>query len=206
MVGGDAGNSPGVSIGSSDGDTGAGPARAKAETARQALLLATQALGINAAAVNEARKERDEEFALRLDFEDMLVGFVGTGDVLVNAVRRGSLPMLRRALELGAGLDTRDEASGSTPLCLAAAYDRPDCVRLLVEPGADIDKATFNGWTPLHFAAISSPPECLRLLLEAGADASARNKKGETPFDIAEAHNNNEAAALLRQHAATEAP
>ena len=183
MVGGDAGNSPGVRIGGSVGIGGAGPAGATAESARQALLLATQALGVNAAAVNEARKERDEERALRAAFEEMLLDNVGTGGVLVTAVSRGSLPMLRRALELGAGLDTRDEASGSTPLCLAAAFDQPDCVRLLVEEGADKDKTDSEGRAPVHLAARHSNVECLRLLLNAGADREKIwAKKGLTPL------------------------
>ena len=62
------------------------------------------------------------------------------------------------------------------------------------------------GDTLLHQAARGGHLDCLRLLLEAGAKTSARNKYGRTPLDIAELNDNEEAAALLRQHAATEAP
>ena len=115
--------------------------------------------------------------------------------------------MLRRALELGAGLDTRDEpAPSSSPLCLAVAFDQPDCVRLLVEEGADKDIRDSLGRTPLHGAATCGNYECARLLLEAGADASARDNNGCTPLDMTGGKHQKDVAALLRQHATPRAP
>ena len=124
---------------------------------------------------------------------------------LHHAAWRGRLDCLRLLLEAGADMDKAD-AIGLTPLHLAAGYGRLDCLQLLLEAGADKDKGDTLGLTPLHHAAWGGPLDCLRLLLEAGADASALSKEGRTPLDFAEAHNNNKAAALLRQHAASRAP
>ena len=139
------------------------------------------------------------------------------GDVALHgAASQGRLDCLRLLLEAGADKNKGD-AMGRTPLHLAAYFGRLDCLQLLLEAGADKDKGNTIGDTPLHQAAAVGPCpnrqaarvrrlDCLRLLLEACADASARNKEGCTPLDVAEAHNNNEAAALLRQHATPRAP
>ena len=119
--------------------------------------------------------------------------------------RRDGLGCLRLLLQAGADKNKGD-TMGLTPLHVAADCGYLDCLQLLLEAGADKKKVNMFGDTPLHQAARVGHLDCLRLLLEAGADASARNKVGETPFDIAEAHNNKEAAALLRQHAAPRAP
>ena len=60
--------------------------------------------------------------------------------------------------------------------------DSADCLRLLLEAGADKNEANDRGETPLHIMAERDSPNCLRLLLEAGADVSARNKFGQTPL------------------------
>ena len=117
----------------------------------------------------------------------------------------GCLDGLRLLLEAGADKNKGD-ITGRTPLHYAAECGRLDCLRLLLEAGADKNEGDTNGDTPLHQAAWSEHPDCLRLLLEAGANRSARNEEGETPLDVAELFNSKEAAALLRQHAASRAP
>ena len=124
----------------------------------------------------------------------------------------GRLDCLRLLLEAGADKDKGDTI-GDTPLHVAADFGhkaarvgRNDCLQLLLETGADKEKVNMFGDTLLHQAARGGHLDCLRLLLEAGAKTSARNKYGRTPLDIAELNDNEEAAALLRQHAATEAP
>ena len=121
------------------------------------------------------------------------------------AASRGRIGCVRLLLEAGADKNKGDTI-GFTPLHDAADCGCLDCLQLLLEAGADASKTDIGGWTTLHLAAELGHLDCLRLLLEVGADASARNKAGYTPLDIAEAHRNKEAAALLRQHAATEAP
>ncbi len=50
--------------------------------------------------------------------------------------------------ENGASVDARD-AEGNTVLMSAARHERPECVQMLVELGADIDAQNDNGWTAL---------------------------------------------------------
>ena len=121
------------------------------------------------------------------------------------AAEKNTPDCLRLLLDAGAETDKADQ-DGSVALHWAASRGHVDCLRLLLEAGADKNKGDTTGLTPLHDAAECGHLGCLRLLLEAGADASARSKIGNTPLDIADQYNYKEAAALLRQHAATEAP
>lgn len=56
---------------------------------------------------------------------------------------------------------------------------------MLIEAGADVNKALLNGTAPLHFAARSGNKFIGRALLEAQAEKDAQNENGETPLIMA---------------------
>ena len=66
----------------------------------------------------------------------------------------------------------------------AAREGHANCVKLLLEAGADMDKRDKRGCTPLHNAAKNGHAACGQLLLDAGADATVRNADGKTAFDL----------------------
>jgi len=73
-------------------------------------------------------------------------------------------------------------ATGETPLMLAAIKGRLDWVQKLVRRGARIHK---EGWTPLHYAC-SGPDNGVALwLLGQGAELEARSPNGSTPLMMA---------------------
>lgn len=86
---------------------------------------------------------------------------------------------------------------GWTPLLYACTKGLPDCARVLVEAGANINAA--RDWNydkdimrPLHHACTSWPREmfydrlgCARVLLEAGADVNAETANKETALHLA---------------------
>ena len=61
------------------------------------------------------------------------------------------------------------EVYQGTALCEAAGYGKLEAARLLLDGGADPDRADGNGVTPLMVAAGNGHPEVLRLLLARGA-------------------------------------
>ena len=64
-------------------------------------------------------------------------------------------------------------AMDETPLFVASRKGQVDCVRLLIDDGADVNKArTDNGWTPLYVASQNGNVDCVRLLVENGADVN----------------------------------
>lgn len=56
-----------------------------------------------------------------------------------------------------------------TPLRLAASYGHLNCVKVLLEHGADVDSLDVKAQTPLFTAVSHGHLECVRMLLEAGA-------------------------------------
>lgn len=70
---------------------------------------------------------------------------------------------------------------GWTPLHCAAHQGNKDCVRLLLQYGADVTKVNREGKSALHLAAAQNRAAIVQMLLEAGADANLQDQVGMTP-------------------------
>ena len=92
---------------------------------------------------------------------------------------------------------------GTTPLWIACWEGHLDVSRLLVEKGADMDKATVGGFTPLYMACHDGHLEVARLLVEKGADIDKANRRGGTPLYIACDKGHAEIVAFLEQAGAS---
>lgn len=79
-----------------------------------------------------------------------------------------------------------EDAQGRTAMHFAAGLGSEECLRLLVEAGADVGHAerAGGGLTPLHIAAGYGRATGVRALLELGADAEAPDGKGRTPLEL----------------------
>jgi hypothetical protein len=79
--------------------------------------------------------------------------------------------------------------NGQTALCYAAGNNHGDCVRVLLDNGAEPNRVQNWGNTALHICAQSvSSKEIFRMLLAAGGDVSIRNERGESVLDLLEKH------------------
>ncbi|KAF9044627.1 hypothetical protein BDZ89DRAFT_1059099 [Hymenopellis radicata] len=65
--------------------------------------------------------------------------------------------------------------------------EREECVRLLVQQGADLSPDN-NGWTPLHHAVLLSPPTLVSYLMTHGCSPFDVTRRNLTPLDIVTAH------------------
>ena len=72
-------------------------------------------------------------------------------------------------------------SDGQTPLNLACECDKISVIRVLLQHGASLNKAT-NGKTPLHIACERGCLEIVKLSLEHGADVNHTDMFGQTPL------------------------
>ena len=59
----------------------------------------------------------------------------------------------------------------------AAKFDHCECVKLLLEAGANPDGSEMHISTPIHVAARDNFPRTMALLIEYGADVNGRHAK-----------------------------
>lgn len=89
-------------------------------------------------------------------------------------------PACLRALlaHRAAGIDTADTHTGATPLMAALMAGRDEQRRLLLQAGADVQRADAQGNRALHLAAKINDAQAVLELLQHGADPHARNAVG----------------------------
>ncbi|XP_014913883.1 ankyrin repeat and SOCS box protein 10 isoform X1 [Poecilia latipinna] len=136
-----------------------------------------------------------------------------TGDVeaLKRFFPRGSMANLviepqggeMRWMAQGEGLwSLTYEQELTTPLHITAGRGFVDCLRLLLERGANVDLAP-GGTTALHEACESCQAECAKLLLIYGANANAVSEDGLMPLHVCTSAESFECAKYLLQYGAT---
>jgi ankyrin repeat protein len=106
---------------------------------------------------------------------------------LVRQAEAGDLAALRRLLDAGVPVDTRD-ARRRTALLAATHANHIDVARLLIERGADVNAKDEMQDSPFLFAGAEGRLEILRLTLGAGADLKSTNRYGGTALIPAAHH------------------
>ena len=79
------------------------------------------------------------------------------------------------------------DEGGITPLIATVrhAESGAECVRVLLEAGAQVNLCDKQGVSPLHDACRRGALEIVQLLCGAGADPSAKNAAGDSAHDVA---------------------
>ena len=111
---------------------------------------------------------------------------VGSCPILLWAVIHGDASLAEGLISKGAKVDELpSDSDGKTALHLAAEFDYPDVIRVLVKHGAQINARGNDRETPLHTAVSCGSPLAIRVLLELGADTEIKNWQGRSPAHLA---------------------
>lgn len=119
-------------------------------------------------------------------------------NLLLAAARVGDVTAIKQQVVRGTNLDLSSELFGETALCTAAARGHGTVVNVLLEAGAQVDRADRAGWTALMWAASHGHSTILRRLLESGASSIARGNGGKTALDLAKVTQKVECILALR--------
>lgn len=116
-------------------------------------------------------------------------------------VEKNDAPRLEKLISRN--LDLEAQESGRTLLHLA---DDPECVKVLIAAGANVNAISEEGQTPLMIAATRGLTPLVRLLIDAKADLNKVNVHGRTALDYAIRGGHAEVEEMLRKAGGKEAP
>jgi uncharacterized protein len=116
---------------------------------------------------------------------------------LLSAVANGRTGVANILLEAGASVIPNGPGKPSA-FHVAATYDMPNMIDLLVDAGFDPDLQDGNGETALFYAVRQNNPRVLRTLIGRNAAYSTKNLKGDTPRKIASSLKHSNCLALLK--------
>ncbi|XP_041128443.1 ankyrin repeat and SOCS box protein 11-like isoform X8 [Polyodon spathula] len=113
------------------------------------------------------------------------------------ATKRGHRECMEILLANGVNIDQEAPHLG-TPLYVACTCQKTDCVKKLLELGANVDLGRLQD-TPLHAAARKTSTKVVELLIDYGADVKCRNVEGKRPVELAAPNSTMERALLQRE-------
>jgi ankyrin repeat protein len=99
-------------------------------------------------------------------------------------VLSGDIAMVRRFIDLGFDVNTRDFI-GSIPLHTAAFYGFIDIIDLLHSEGTEINVVDKDGYTPLYRAVIGGQLAAVKRLYGLGANLNIKDNDGISPLKMA---------------------
>ncbi len=94
----------------------------------------------------------------------------------------GDIKAVRQHIKAATDLNAKDQY-GSSPLIIAATFNKTEIAKALIDAGADLHITNNEGGTALHVAAFFCRTEIVAALLKKGTDKSIKNKYGATALE-----------------------
>lgn len=102
--------------------------------------------------------------------------------------KEGNADVLKELLNQNCDLHWKTFSDGKTPLHIAAGCGKLECLKLLVDAGADVNCLDKETSTPLHIAAAKNRIFCLKELILHTANINAKDMNGRTPLHLASSY------------------
>ncbi len=108
---------------------------------------------------------------------------------------------IRELISKGAKVNVQDN-KGFSSLMWAVIYDNIECIKVLLQHGADINIYTTSNWlsSPIRKAIFEKDPQILNILLNSGQDINHVGPDGLTPLNVAEEYGKIEYSELFIKH------
>jgi ankyrin repeat protein len=95
------------------------------------------------------------------------------------------------------GVDVNGQSQDCTPAYIGCKNSHTECLSLLINHGAQLNKASNTGHTPAYMACQNGHVKILHLLIQHGADLSLADRHGTSPSHIASAFGRVKMLALI---------
>ncbi|XP_041374689.1 serine/threonine-protein phosphatase 6 regulatory ankyrin repeat subunit B-like [Gigantopelta aegis] len=148
--------------------------------------------------------DAEQNYPLHLAVCDDELDTVAEKEVVTEKMNKhtGSpMEVIKRLVEKGAKLNVVD-ASGNTPLHIAAHYSSVDVVRYLVEKGLQIDLPNGNGAMPIHLASAHNTSDVCLCILNNGAVPNVTDAHSKSPLHFAVCNRDANVVVTLIHHGA----
>ena len=99
--------------------------------------------------------------------------------------KEGNAEIVQKLIDKGANIEIKDKKYGSTPLLFACQNGHIDVAKILLQYGANIRAASYNGATALHYATQSGNINVIEMVLKEGLNVNATNYQGMTSLHMA---------------------
>ena len=124
------------------------------------------------------------------------------GSALAAAAGKGYHAIVADLLAAKADANWRDSQSGMSVILTAVSGDFHECVKLLLDAGADPRVANRDGFAALHIAALRDAEKSAEHLLAAGVEVGTLDERKRSPLDLAMAMQSMKVLAVLAEHGA----
>ena len=109
-------------------------------------------------------------------------------------------PLLLQSFVVLPGVDVNNHLPANelaTLLHGAAMQGYKECLKVLIDAGADVNRTDSEGQTALHWAAGYARPDCVQQLIDSGADINKTDTDGYTPLLAVDRYSN---FAVYQEH------
>ncbi|KAL9118326.1 MAG: hypothetical protein Q9187_005131, partial [Circinaria calcarea] len=118
------------------------------------------------------------------------------------AAANGVIEIMNCLIDSGAQADGKDDHYQITPLIYMCTFAmlNSDCLKRLIDSGANVDAQEYRGATALIYASQYNATSAVIILLETHADINKSKFDGETPLHVAVQANSHDTLDILLSH------